>query len=225
MKKATGVIGALLCAGLFLLSGCGDAEEQPTPTVTQARPTSLPTVVAVATPDCVGQFFEETKRTVCQPFLQYWQEHGGLAIYGFPITDQIQETEGSATYTAQYFERARFELHPNLGNAVALGRLGAIIQKKERAAQPLPDTTFFQETGHNLGGPFLRYWTEKGGLAVFGFPLTEEKTETNQTDNKEYKVQYFERARFELHPEFAGTPYEVQLGQLGRQVYKSKYRR
>jgi hypothetical protein len=28
-------------------------------------------------------------------------------------------------------------------------------------------------------------------------------------------VQYFERARFELHPENAGTQYEVLLGQLG----------
>jgi hypothetical protein len=35
-------------------------------------------------------------------------------------------------------------------------------------------------------------------------------------------VQYFERARFELHPEFAGTSYEVQLGQLGVLALQAK---
>ena len=29
------------------------------------------------------------------------------------------------------------------------------------------------------------------------------------------RVQYFQRARMEHHPELAGTPYEVQLGLLG----------
>ena len=33
-----------------------------------------------------------------------------------------------------------------------------------------------------------------------------------------YSVQYFERNRFEYHPEFAGTPNEVLLGLLGSEV-------
>ncbi len=37
-------------------------------------------------------------------------------------------------------------------------------------------------------------------------------------DGNTYLVQYFERARFEYHPEHKGTPYEVQLGQFGRRV-------
>jgi hypothetical protein len=47
--------------------------------------------------------------------------------------------------------------------------------------------------------------------------------EKNPIDGKEYKVQYFERNRFELHPEKQGTPYEVQLGLLGTQLYNRKY--
>ena len=35
-------------------------------------------------------------------------------------------------------------------------------------------------------------------------------------------MQYFERARFEHHPEHAGTPYEVLLGHLGRQVLRQR---
>ncbi|HEU5424150.1 MAG TPA: murein L,D-transpeptidase, partial [Nitrolancea sp.] len=55
-------------------------------------------------------------------------------------------------------------------------------------------------------------------LAVFGYPISEEFQEQNPADGKMYTVQYFERARFEYHPEFKGTPYEVELGLLGRQT-------
>jgi hypothetical protein len=33
-----------------------------------------------------------------------------------------------------------------------------------------------------------------------------------------YLAQYFERARFEAHPELAGSPYEVLLGLLGNEL-------
>ena len=56
----------------------------------------------------------------------------------------------------------------------------------------------------------------RGGLAVFGYPLTEEFAEVSAEDGQPYTVQYFERARFEHHPEHAGTAYEVLLGHLGR---------
>jgi hypothetical protein len=35
-------------------------------------------------------------------------------------------------------------------------------------------------------------------------------------------VQYFERARFEYHPEFKGTPHEVLLGHLGRLALRER---
>ena len=55
-------------------------------------------------------------------FYQFWEAHGGLFIFGYPITDEITE-DGR---TVQYFERARFELHPTPGgNTVMLGRVGA----------------------------------------------------------------------------------------------------
>jgi hypothetical protein len=37
------------------------------------------------------------------------------------------------------------------------------------------------------------------------------------SDGNEYQVQYFERARFELHPENE-PPFNVLLGLLGREV-------
>jgi branched-chain amino acid transport system substrate-binding protein len=74
-----------------------------------------------------------------------------------------------------------------------------------------------------LGGKFRTYWENHGGLAQQGFPISNEFTEKSLLDGKSYTVQYFERAVFELHPENAGTPYEVLLTQLGTYQYKRKH--
>jgi uncharacterized protein YkwD len=49
-------------------------------------------------------------------------------------------------------------------------------------------------------------------------PLSEAAPERSPTDGKTYLTQWFERARFEYHPEQAGTPYEVLLGLLGAEL-------
>ncbi len=82
------------------------------------------------------------------------------------------------------------------------------------APQPNPNATnqnwfYFPETSHYVSYGFKNFWVQSGGLPVFGYPLTEEFSQHGHT------VQYFERQRFEYHPEFAGTPYEVELGRLG----------
>jgi hypothetical protein len=160
-------------------------------------------------------------RYVGARFLAYWRTHGGLAINGYPLSPEFeQQLADGKTYTVQYFERARFEYHPeNAGTPyeVLLGQFGRRIHGVDPVAAPLPDALYFTETGHNLRAGFRAYWEANGGLAQFGYPLTEEFTETLE-DGQQYTVQYFERARFEYHPENAGTPYEVLLGQFGRRI-------
>ena len=75
---------------------------------------------------------------------------------------------------------------------------------------------------HNLSGAFYQYWQTHGGLAIFGYPISEEFQEVSHTDGKTYTVQYFQRNRFELHPEFAGTPSEVLLGLLGVDIVRAR---
>lgn len=67
--------------------------------------------------------------------------------------------------------------------------------------------------GAHIGGGFRRFWEERGGLAIFGFPITEEFQENGVT------VQYFERARFEHRPDI-GRPedYHVVLGRVGAEL-------
>lgn len=83
-------------------------------------------------------------------------------------------------------------------------------------------TLFFPETGHNMPPVFRRFWEENGGLYRFGYPRTEPFREVSLTDGKIYLVQYFERARFEYHPDKAGTKFEVLSGLLGTQLTEAR---
>lgn len=71
---------------------------------------------------------------------------------------------------------------------------------------------YYPETGHNVPDIFANYWSNNGGLEAFGLPLTEPYEQGGLT------IQYFERARFERHPSYKDTPFEVLLGQLGREI-------
>ncbi len=169
--------------------------------------------------------FPETGKTVSGIFLQYWNTHGGLSQQGYPISDEmtLKSTDGKE-YTTQFFERAVFELHPEFAdtqNEVLLKLVGQTFYDRHFGTAAPPNQTInpentltFPETGHSLGGKFRVYWEQHGGLAQQGFPMTDEFT-TTSTDGKQYTTQVFQRAVFELHPEFAGTVNEVLLRLLG----------
>jgi hypothetical protein len=80
----------------------------------------------------------------------------------------------------------------------------------------------FPETGKKVCGRFLTYWQDHGGLAQQGYPISGEFMEKSQLDGQTYRVQYFERAVFEYHPENR-PPYDVLLSQLGTFEFKQKY--
>jgi len=81
----------------------------------------------------------------------------------------------------------------------------------------------FPQTNKTVRSQFLKYWNTYGGLVQYGYPISNEMQEVSATDGKSYTVQYFERAVFELHPEFAGTSSEVLLSLLGSLIYNQKY--
>ena len=177
--------------------------------------------------------FAETGKTVCNRFLSYWEGNGGLAQQGYPVSGEFREqsdVDGKA-YTVQYFERAVFELHPENKPPydVLLSLLGSIQYKQKyptgaagQQANTLPGSILFPQTEKRLGGVFLEYWRTNGGLAQQGYPITNEFTEKSEIDGKTYRVQYFERAVFEYHPENK-PPYNVLLSHLGLLRFKAKY--
>lgn len=69
---------------------------------------------------------------------------------------------------------------------------------------------YFNETGHWVCGEFLEFFDARGGLEIFGYPLTEAFDDRTHGG---LHVQYFQRARMEWHPNNS-APYQVQLGLL-----------
>jgi hypothetical protein len=165
-------------------------------------------------------FFPETGHNIGFKFRRYYEANGGLEVFGLPLTEVVQD----GALQVQYFERARFELRPDLAEGVALSLLGTELtagrgepEFQWLSADPGNGRRFFAESGHTLGGAFLEFWERKNGLVIFGFPISEELNETSP-DGVVRTVQYFQRARFELHPESAFTAAAIQVGHLGRQA-------
>lgn len=73
--------------------------------------------------DCL--WFDVTQQYVCGEFYTHWRSHGlqidgskrisyaeSLALFGLPISDVFAYTINGTSYEVQFFERARFEYHP-----------------------------------------------------------------------------------------------------------------
>jgi hypothetical protein len=160
-------------------------------------------------------------------FEGFYYSHGGERILGRPLA----EATAINGRQVQWFERARVEHWPEYAGTpyeVQLGLVGVeYTSGRTFPAQSFfvstPGLRFFPETGHAVGGTFLGFYDANGGLDVFGLPISEEFDEV-LPDGRAYRVQYFERARMEYHPEYAGTPSEVQLGLLGTALYRNEDR-
>jgi hypothetical protein len=169
----------------------------------------------------------------------YWEQNGGLAVFGYPITAAHPTETAAGAVLTQAFERNRLEVHPENSPPydVLLGRVGAdrLAQLGRAAApesQPAPGCLWFATTRHSVcdllpGQGFKSYWSSHGladarlsayarSLALFGLPLTGMRMEAS-TGGKMVLTQWFERARFEWHPD--NTPDQrVLLGLLGNEL-------
>lgn len=201
-------------------------------TVPLASAVPLPTVQSAA-----ARCFPETGYCITGRIREFWEQTGGLPIFGYPITPQREEMIEGQPLQVQWFERNRLELHPENEPPydVLLGRLGldALMQRGYNGRTFPPGKAqagcrFFPETGQNVCDEFLKAWRSKGleldgqpglsgteSLALFGLPISSVQTETIRGGT--FQVQWFERARLELHPENA-PPDNVLLGLLGREM-------
>jgi hypothetical protein len=195
------------------------------------RPAPIPPA-----PNADTLVFPQTGHTVRGIFKKTWETRGGLELLGYPKTGQFYERNEATGryYLVQYFERVRMEYHPDLQGTpyvVQFGLLGTeimmeqgLLDKQGHPAitaalpeKPGPDKNivFFAETGHNLQGLFLEAWNRQGGLALIGYPRSA-VFEVTGGDGQPLKVQYFERARMELHITADGRQF-VLFGLLANQ--------
>ena len=206
------------------------------------QPTPGPTPIPGTPPtDGPQRCFSETGQCIAGRIRNYWEQNGGLTVFGYPTSPLRTETIEGRQLQVQWFERNRLELHPENQSPydVLLGRLGAdrLAQQGHdwqsfTKAQAQPGCRFFIETGHNVCGRILDAWHASGleidgqegksegeNLALFGMPLSDLQIET--IEGRQLQVQWFERGRFELHPENT-SPYDVLLGLLGNEVLANK---
>src|SRR4051812_38155350 len=169
--------------------------------------------------------FPQAGTSVYGPFEQFWRVNGGLQQFGMPLTG-VFPFNG---YAVQYFERTVFLYNPANPDVyrVQLQDLGWLAAASRCTEAPFARAVsggtgqYFPATGHNVSGKFLDYWKAHGSLTLLGYPLSEAFTERNAANGRDYLVQYFELAKMELHPEAAGSAYEVQLGLLGAENLKT----
>jgi hypothetical protein len=100
-----------------------------------------------------------------------------------------------------------------LGLILLIGILPLLAEKLARAQDT--DVQYFPETGHTVRGEFLGFYSSADDPALlYGYPITEPMTSRDGL-----RVQYFQRARFELAPGFTGSP-RVQLTAIGMDLYE-----
>jgi len=179
--------------------------------------------------------FPETGYCISGRIREAWEGGGGLMAFGYPITGLQEELIEGQPRMVQWFERARMELHPEqpFPYDLLVGRLGAELLAAHSShfarTVVLGECRHFPETGHSVCGDFLTAWLYGGlaldsdpalsdaeSLALYGLPISEPRTE-RLADGRGYVVQWFERARFELHPE-NDWPYRVLKGRLGHEL-------
>jgi Tol biopolymer transport system component len=190
------------------------------------------------------QCFAETGFCIGGRIRAYWQQNGGLPVFGYPLSAARPEPnrDTGATYLTQYFERARFEVHPNNDPPydVLLGRLGDDLRIR-RGDTWTPSSTpgnpnyvdpaaplYFPETGFAINTAFIDYWRSNGlefgdpgvsqreSLALWGMPIGPAFRDIN-FDGDEVYTQFFERAVFEQHFEYIGegqNRFTILLGRI-----------
>ena len=143
------------------------------------------------------KYFSETGHNVRGQFLVFYSQNpNATLLYGYPITEEFINQDA---IRIQYFQRARFELHPELpqGQRVILTRLGtATYTSSGRLDVPGKGLACrkFPETGVSVCFDFLGFFDSYGGLGQFGYPISEFEYHEGRV------VQYFEYARLEWQP-------------------------
>jgi hypothetical protein len=162
-------------------------------------------------------YFPQTGHRLGGEFLAaYESAKDPLLLYGFPITDAF--TDSVSGNLVQYFEKARFVLDPQAPAQLRVKQtpLGELLYQPgtELPHSPsFPDCRSFTETGFEVCYSFLDFFTANGGIAQFGYPIS------NFEIHDDLIVQYFQRSRFEWHPE-SPPGQRVTLSHLGVEYFK-----
>ncbi len=148
---------------------------------------------------------------VASEFQSFYDDKGGLRVFGYPITDPYEDFDREVL--VQYFQRMRLELDPDSGQVLIYplgewayeGSTGAA--EEDLIGEETPGEEF------TIEDEFLTFYRAADGQALFGNPISPQVNEGGT------RVQYFDNACLEWHPE-APLDYRVQVGPLGEAHYR-----
>jgi hypothetical protein len=175
-----------------------------------------------------SRYFPETGHWVNGEFLRAYESVADpLLVYGYPITGAFQ-SQSCAQYPClyvQYFDHVRFEQHPENPpeSHIIISSLGyyqhAIDGTAAVAAIPSNSNAcrFIAQDDIDpipVCYAFLKFFDSNGGILQFGYPISQVEVRGGRL------VQYFDRARFEWHPENPSGQ-RVTLTDLGK-IYFSE---
>ena len=120
-------------------------------------------------------------------------------LYGPPITEAFQD-EITGLWV-QYFENVRMELHPDApdGEKVQLTDVGKNLYDPAESAAVVDDSgncRIYEPYNLPVCRSFLEFYEANGGVEQFGPPISSFRSLDGLI------VQYFDKARFEFHPEY-----------------------
>ncbi len=162
------------------------------------------------------RFFPDTGHSISGDFLlKFTSIPNPLDIYGQPITEQF--VDQNTGRLIQYFEKTRLEFHPDevpdlkvqlsvLGDYLYEPGDSLLTPRNSPACRNFPGVNF------PVCYAFLDFFDQNGGTVQFGYPISGFESHDGRIS------QYFNRARFEWHPEY--PPGErVVVSDLGMQYF------
>ncbi|MGI8642763.1 MAG: L,D-transpeptidase family protein [Thermomicrobiales bacterium] len=157
-------------------------------------------VAAQVPPASRNVYFPKTGHNLREPFLSRWEDSGGEAVWGAPISEErFQEGDG----VVQTFEAITLVFDPAFEfpwdvQALQLPKDFRDEQTTRAAATrragcTTPDCDFVAQTGHSISGDMLTYWNTHGAAPMLGLPTSEPFPDRESGAT----VQVFERAVLE----------------------------
>ena len=155
--------------------------------------------VSVTSPGAGSRYFAETGHNLGEPFRTRWEQAGGEAVLGVPLSEERYAS--GAGGVLQSFRNMVLLFDPAQSppfdvRGEVLGKSAWTELSPASARQPVtgcatPTCQFFSETSHSLQEPFASFWTSMGGAPIFGPPVSEAFADP---DNAGQMVQVFENA-------------------------------
>jgi hypothetical protein len=158
--------------------------------------------VSVTSPGAGSRYFAETGHNLAEPFRSRWEQAGGEAVLGPPLSEEhyasgaggVLQTFRNIVLLFDPSQPAPFDVRGEVLGKSVWAELSPAAARQPVAGCSTPGCIFFPETGHSLQEPFASFWNAMGGAPIFGPPVSEA---FEDPENRGQLVQVFESAVME----------------------------